>query len=57
MSSTGMGSTGVSADASQTMPDVGTVDVKLEVVTLPVTDVDRANCFNQSLGWRMDADT
>jgi predicted enzyme related to lactoylglutathione lyase len=56
MSSNGMGSTGVSADASQTMPHVGTVDLKLEVVTLPVTDVDRAKGFYQCLGWRMDAD-
>ena len=56
MSSNGMGSTGVSADTSQTIPDVGTVDMKLEVVTLPVTDVDRAKGFYRSLGWRMDAD-
>jgi catechol 2,3-dioxygenase-like lactoylglutathione lyase family enzyme len=34
----------------------GTVDMKLEVVTLPVSDVDRAKRFYQSLGWRMDAD-
>jgi catechol 2,3-dioxygenase-like lactoylglutathione lyase family enzyme len=33
-----------------------TVDMKLEVVTLPVTDVDRAKAFYQSLGWRLDAD-
>ena len=50
MSSNGMGGTGVSADASQTMPDVGTVEMKLEVVTLPVTDVDRAKGFYQRLG-------
>jgi len=35
---------------------VGTVDMKLEVVTLPVSDVDRAKSFYQSLGWRLDAD-
>jgi catechol 2,3-dioxygenase-like lactoylglutathione lyase family enzyme len=34
----------------------GTVDMKLEVVTLPVTDVDRAKAFYQRLGWRLDAD-
>jgi catechol 2,3-dioxygenase-like lactoylglutathione lyase family enzyme len=33
-----------------------TVDMKLEVVTLPVTDVDRAKAFYQRLGWRLDAD-
>ena len=31
------------------------VDMKLEVVTLPVSDVDRAKSFYQSLGWRLDA--
>jgi catechol 2,3-dioxygenase-like lactoylglutathione lyase family enzyme len=35
---------------------VGTVDMKLEVVTLPVSDVDRAKAFYESLGWRLDAD-
>jgi catechol 2,3-dioxygenase-like lactoylglutathione lyase family enzyme len=30
--------------------------MKLEVVTLPVSDVDRAKAFYQSLGWRLDAD-
>src|SRR6202022_4428241 len=32
------------------------VDMKLEVVVLPVSDVDRAKRFYQSLGWRLDAD-
>jgi catechol 2,3-dioxygenase-like lactoylglutathione lyase family enzyme len=31
-------------------------EAKLEVVTLPVSDVDRAKSFYQSLGWRLDAD-
>lgn len=31
-------------------------DMKLEVVTLPVSDVDRAKAFYQGLGWRLDAD-
>ena len=31
-------------------------DMKLEVVTLPVSDVDRAKSFYESLGWRLDAD-
>ena len=30
--------------------------MKLEVVTLPVSDVDRAKSFYQSLGWRFDID-
>jgi catechol 2,3-dioxygenase-like lactoylglutathione lyase family enzyme len=37
-------------------PEVGTVEMKLEVVTLPVSDVDRAKSFYQGLGWRLDAD-
>jgi catechol 2,3-dioxygenase-like lactoylglutathione lyase family enzyme len=32
------------------------VDFKLEVVVLPVADVDRAKAFYESLGWRLDAD-
>ena len=31
-------------------------DMKLEVVTLPVSDVDRAKRFYEDLGWRIDAD-
>ncbi len=30
--------------------------VNLEVVTVPVSDVDRAKAFYQRLGWRLDAD-
>ena len=37
-------------------PVAGTIDMKLEVVTLPVSDVDRAKRFYESLGWRLDAD-
>jgi catechol 2,3-dioxygenase-like lactoylglutathione lyase family enzyme len=32
------------------------VDMKLEVVVVPVSDVDRAKDFYQALGWRLDAD-
>jgi catechol 2,3-dioxygenase-like lactoylglutathione lyase family enzyme len=32
------------------------MDYKLEVVVLPVADVDRAKAFYQGLGWRLDAD-
>jgi catechol 2,3-dioxygenase-like lactoylglutathione lyase family enzyme len=34
----------------------GTVDMKLEVVVIPVSDVDRAKEFYEELGWRLDAD-
>jgi catechol 2,3-dioxygenase-like lactoylglutathione lyase family enzyme len=32
------------------------MDMRLEVVVLPVADVDRARIFYQELGWRLDAD-
>jgi catechol 2,3-dioxygenase-like lactoylglutathione lyase family enzyme len=32
------------------------VDFKLEVVVIPVSDVDRAKSFYGGLGWRLDAD-
>jgi catechol 2,3-dioxygenase-like lactoylglutathione lyase family enzyme len=35
---------------------VGPVDMKLEVVTIPVADIDRAKAFYEGLGWRLDAD-
>ncbi|HXW63430.1 MAG TPA: VOC family protein [Candidatus Acidoferrales bacterium] len=33
-----------------------TLDMKLEVVVIPVSDVDRAKEFYSRLGWRLDAD-
>src|SRR4051812_22982684 len=38
------------------VPTAATVDLKLEVVVIPVSDVDRAKRFYGSLGWRLDAD-
>ena len=35
---------------------VGRVDLKLEVVVIPVSDADRAKEFYGRLGWRLDAD-
>ena len=32
------------------------VDMKLEVIVIPVADVDRAKAFYTKLGWRLDAD-
>jgi catechol 2,3-dioxygenase-like lactoylglutathione lyase family enzyme len=32
------------------------VDLKLEVVVIPVSDVDRSKAFYARLGWRLDAD-
>jgi catechol 2,3-dioxygenase-like lactoylglutathione lyase family enzyme len=51
-----MSSTGVSTDTQAATPAPGTIDMKIEVVALPVSDVDRAKSFYESLGWRLDAD-
>ena len=51
-----MSSTQPSGGVATDLPDVGTIAMKLEVVTLPVSDVDRAKRFYESLGWRLDAD-
>ena len=37
-------------------PPVSAGEMKLEVVVLPVSDVDRAKSFYEGLGWRLDAD-
>jgi catechol 2,3-dioxygenase-like lactoylglutathione lyase family enzyme len=51
-----MSSTQVSHEPATQIPTVGTVDLKLEVVVIPVSDVDRAKRFYASLGWRLDVD-
>jgi catechol 2,3-dioxygenase-like lactoylglutathione lyase family enzyme len=50
-----MSMTETRSDASATA-DEKRVDLKLEVVVLPVSDVDRAKEFYGRLGWRLDAD-
>jgi len=37
-------------------PHARGVDMKLEIVVIPVSDVDRAKRFYGNLGWRLDAD-
>ena len=37
-------------------PTAAKVDLKLEVVVIPVSDVHRAKRFYENLGWRVDAD-
>src|SRR3954454_22104177 len=51
-----MSSTEIGGSRSVSGPSVGKVDMKLEVVVLAVTDVDRAKDFYAGLGWRLDAD-
>ncbi len=41
---------------SNVATSLGKVDMKLEIVVIPVSDVDRAKEFYGRLGWRLDAD-
>jgi catechol 2,3-dioxygenase-like lactoylglutathione lyase family enzyme len=50
-----MSATQVSSNASENA-SVKDVDMNLEVVVIPVSDVDRAKEFYGNLGWRLDAD-
>ena len=50
-----MTSVGMKTTTEET-PAVQPVDMKLEVVLLSVSDVDRAKAFYESLGWRLDID-
>jgi catechol 2,3-dioxygenase-like lactoylglutathione lyase family enzyme len=51
-----MSSTQMSSEQATQTPTAATVDLKLEVITIPVSDVDRAKRFYEGLGWRLDAD-
>ena len=51
-----MGNTQANSDTGTEASGAATVPLRLEVVTVPVSDVDRAKRFYQSLGWRLDAD-
>ena len=51
-----MSITEVRHDDATSVARAGTVDMKFEIVVLPVSDVDRAKEFYGRLGWRLDAD-
>jgi len=51
-----MSSTPMSNENATQRANAGMVDLKLEVVVIPVSDVDRAKRFYGGLGWRPDAD-
>src|SRR2546425_13206173 len=51
-----MSSTQMHSEHATQIPRAGTVDMKLEVIVLSVSDVDAAKRFYQRLGWRLDAD-
>jgi catechol 2,3-dioxygenase-like lactoylglutathione lyase family enzyme len=51
-----MSSVDVSSGSATGSPPVKPGEMRLEVVVVPVSDVDRARRFYESLGWRLDAD-
>jgi len=51
-----MSTTKLSNEQNNQSPSAGKVDMKLEVVVIPVTDVERAKRFYLNMGWRLDAD-
>lgn len=51
-----MSGTPVSSEPRTTAREAKTPDMKLEVIVIPVDDVDRARDFYTNLGWRFDAE-
>jgi len=51
-----LGTIDVDSKTSTEHPGAAGVDMRLEVVVVPVSDVDRAKGFYRALGWRLDAD-
>ncbi len=51
-----MSSVDVSSQTAAGTPPLQAGEFKLEVVVVPVSDIDRAKEFYSSLGWRLDAD-
>ena len=51
-----MSTTDLNTDILTPQPGNGTIPMRFEVTTLPVTDVDRAEAFYRRLGWQLDID-
>jgi catechol 2,3-dioxygenase-like lactoylglutathione lyase family enzyme len=51
-----MSTTTLRSNDATTESHVSTVDLRLEVITIPVSDFDRSKEFYGGLGWRLDAD-
>jgi catechol 2,3-dioxygenase-like lactoylglutathione lyase family enzyme len=51
-----MSSPHITQEHATQIPTAAAVDLKLEIVIIPVADVDRAKRFYESLGWRLDGD-
>jgi len=39
------------------MAQTGPMNYRIEAITLPVADVDRAKAFHEQAGWHLDVDT
>jgi catechol 2,3-dioxygenase-like lactoylglutathione lyase family enzyme len=52
-----MTSTQPAAQGGTDTPSAETIEMKLEVVVIPVSDVDRAKAFYEGLGWRFHIGT
>jgi catechol 2,3-dioxygenase-like lactoylglutathione lyase family enzyme len=51
-----MSSTQLSGEAATDASGATTIPMRFEVTVIPVSDVDRAKAFYESLEWRLDAD-
>ena len=51
-----MSITQTSSEQASQIPTAASVDLKLEAIPIPVSDIDRAKRFYGSLGWRLDID-
>jgi catechol 2,3-dioxygenase-like lactoylglutathione lyase family enzyme len=52
----GMNTNSAGSETPTESPKARTVDMRLEIVVIPVSDVDHAKRFYGGLGWRLDAD-
>lgn len=51
-----MSTNAVSSSEAAGNASIAKIDMKLEIVVIPISDVDRAKEFYVGLGWRLDAD-
>ena len=49
-----MSTTDVQAGGVSEIVEVASIDMKVEVIVIPVADIDRAKKFYRRLGWRLD---
>lgn len=51
-----MSTTHMSTGTATDFHEPASIDMKIEVVAIPVADVDRAKAFYELFGWRLDVD-